>query len=54
MAVPLIGAIIGLQKRDMEEGNRQQRIELWDLLPNIHCMIIKEINCKKTKHAKFK
>ena len=47
MAVPLIGAIIGLHKRDMEEGYRQQRIHLWDLLPNKCYMIIKEINCKK-------
>jgi hypothetical protein len=47
MAVPLIGAIIGLYKRDMEEGYRHRRIHLWDLLPNINYMTIKEINCKK-------
>jgi hypothetical protein len=47
MAVSLIGAITGLHKRDMEEGYRQQRIYLWDLLPDIHYMIIKEINCKR-------
>ena len=47
MEVPLTGAIIGLHKRNVEEGYRQQRIHLWDLLRNIHYMIIKEINCKK-------
>jgi hypothetical protein len=47
MAVTLIDAIIGLQKRDVEEGYREQRIYLWDVLPNIHYMIIKEIKCKK-------
>jgi hypothetical protein len=50
MEVPLISAIIGLHKRDVEEGYRQQRIHLWEYTLHDY----KRNKLQKTEHLQFK